>query len=147
MSKKFEENLNTEENCTYVLYLDMNSDDSHVLVSERGLPMQNKLCGLFTVKGKILFPETTRENKTIYLCCDLCSKEESIITGGKRLPILRKLDIDEDGSVNMDLNKVLWLNTSDSLLRSANLFLRNSAGEKPSVSSCHLNCTILLFTK
>lgn len=146
MSKHQREKQNDEKN-TFVLYLDMDSDDAHVLVSERGISMNDKMCGLFTVKGKIVFEEKKSENRSIYLCCDICSREESIISGGKKLPILRKLDISADGSVNMDLNKVLWLDTSDSLLRSANLFLRNSAGERPSVSSCHLNCTILLFKK
>ena len=133
---------------TLTFYLDLSSSSNYILVSNFGIDLKDMMCGLLTLEGKIELKdkeELTNQQKTLYLCSDIC--ENSIVSGALYLPILRKIKLDEEGNVNMDVNKVLWINTTVSVLRSIQLFLRNGLGEEASLSSCNLNCTLLVFPK
>jgi len=133
---------------TFIFYLDLENEDKHILVSNFGIDLEKMMCGLLSVEGEMILKDSeflSVAERNIYLCSDIC--ENSIISGAIQLPILRKLKYSKEGKVDMDLNKVLWISTSHAVLRSIRLFLRNANGEAPSIESCNLNCTVLVFPK
>lgn len=132
-----------------IFYLHMNSSDETIHVSDLGIPMENKMCGLLAVDGQIRLntANPTASEQRIYLCSDLCIRQ-SIISGGTNLPILRQLCINPNNNqVHMDIANVIWLETANRTIRNIRLYLKNGNGRNPGVQSCRLNCAILTFPK
>lgn len=130
-----------------ILYVHLDKNDEKIQVSDLGIAIQDMMCGLMTVHGKIKLagsPEDLKK-KRLFLCSDICMVE-SVVSGGQNLPILRELKLDND-SVNMDISNVLWLDARDQLLQTVRLFIKDENDKIASLDECFLKCTLLLFPK
>lgn len=109
------------------------------------------MCGLFNVHGTLELNDESNlsENeKSVFLCSDLCARESVLAGVTEKLPILRELQWNEkDEKIDMDISNVLWLDTRSGTVQFIHLYLRNHMNETPAVKSCMLKCTLLVFPK
>ena len=111
--------------------------------------VSDMMCGLFDVNGKIVLSNSENlsdDEKTLYLCTNLCASS-SYVCGNAKLPVLRRLVVEEDGSVNMNIHNILWLDTSSKVLRQVRMYITDSTGKIAAVDHCSLVCTVLAFPK
>lgn len=132
-----------------IFYLKITSPQTVVHVSDYGIEMASKSCGLMRVYGKIKlknFERLSPEERTLFLCSDLVSPE-SIISGGFELPALCQIVVNQkdNETVEMEPYNPIWLNVSEQLLTDISLNIRNAKREIVSVDDCFLDCTLLLY--
>ena len=132
----------------FTLYLSVKSTDYYTPLFEVSKDVADMMCGLFNVHGKIVLsnPNPSEEEKRLFLCSDLCANS-SFVSGKTKLPILRQLVVEEDGTVRMNVQNVLWHDTANRVLRSTRLYITDGMGNIPSFEYCCLECTILVFPK
>jgi len=132
----------------FTLYLSIKSSDYYTPVFEVTRDVRDMMCGLFNVHGKIVLKNKnpSKEEKRLFLCSDLCASS-SIVSGKTKMPVLRQLVIEEDGSVSMNIQNVLWLDTADKILRTIRLYITDGLDKIPPVEECILDCTVLVFPK
>ncbi len=134
---------------TTVLYLSMKEPDHYTPIFEVSKDMSHMMCGLFNVHGTIVLEKSkplSDGEPRLFLCSDLCASS-SFVAGKAKLPILRQLVVSKDGSVNMDIHNVLYLETSNKIFRNIRMYITDETGNIPSVERCSLNCTVLVFPK
>lgn len=134
----------------FPLYLTLEGPDVTIHLDDFGIEMNNKMCGLFSLYGTLNlrdFASLSSLKKRLFLCSDLV-QNKSILSGGRRLPVLREIFLGSGtGKIQMDFSKVLWLDTSDNVLRSVRMYITDGEGNIPAVAACSLTCTLLLFDK
>jgi len=132
----------------FILYLSIKSSEYFTPVLEASRDVSNMMCGLFNVHGKIVLKNKnpSEEQKRLFLCTDLC-KSSSIISGRNSLPVLRQLVVNDDNTVNMNIQNVLWLDTTDKVLTQIRTFITDGENKIPAVDDCCLECTVLVFPK
>ncbi len=141
-----EENDHLKERFT--LYLSVKSSDWYTPMFDASKEMSNMMCGLFNVNGKIQLQNKnpSEEEQRLFLCSDLCASS-SFVSGKSKRPILRQLLVKKNGTVNMNIQNVLWLDTTSKVLRNVRMYITDGTGKIPPVEKCTLECTVLVFPK
>lgn len=134
-----------------VFYLQLKAADEFIRISEGGDPVNFNDCmiGLFDVQGsvKLANPNPDENEKRLFLCTDMCEKE-SVLDGGFKIHALRQLKFLADNqTIDMNLQNVLWLDTVSANWLFCELYLKDGYGNTPSLASCNLSCTLLVFPK
>lgn len=112
-------------------------------VSLENTDLADHMVGLFSIHGELV---THPDDVAVYLCCDIC--ENSIIAGGRRLPVLRQIRRGPNPHIANDFSKVIWIDTTGGKnVTSIRLYLVNDEGRLVTVSRCNLSCTLLVFKK
>lgn len=130
----------------FTLYLSVNSSDDYTPMFEVSRDVSDMMCGLFNVHGRIEVKTPDVDTRRLFLCTDLCAST-SFVSGKTKLPILRQLVVDADGSVSMNIHNILWLDTTNKILRNIRMYICDGEGNIPSFKVCTLDCTVLVFPK
>lgn len=129
------------------LYLKTHGDTVNA-VSLTDSDLSGHMIGVFTIHGRLaLAANSSGPADPVYLCCDVC--ENSVIAGGRRLPVLRQVRVDANGDVVNDFSKIIWVSTTPTSknINSLRLYLVNDEGRLVTVRHCNLSCTLLAFPK
>lgn len=144
------EEKDNDEKERFTLYFSVKSSDDYTPMFEVSRDMSNMMCGLFNVHGTLQLQDTSTDvsinTKKLFLCTDLC-ESSSFVSGKTKLPILRQLVVDADGKVSMNIHNVLWLDTTNKILRNIRTYICDEEGNIPSFKLCSLDCTVLVFPK
>ena len=119
-----------------ILYLDTDGDT--LINYEVPLEYESYGIGLIDVQGKI----KVQSNNDLFLCCDII--EESYV-GNEKLPVLCRLDRDENGKIDCNIYKVLYLRIIRPVISSIRLYICDKKGKIVSLPKNYLRCTLLII--
>ena len=119
-----------------ILYLDTDGDT--LINYEVPLEYESYGIGLIDVQGKI----KVQSNNDLFLCCDII--EESYV-GNEKLPVLYRLDKDENGKIDCNIYKVLYLRIIRPVISSIRLYICDKKGKIVSLPKNYLRCTLLII--
>lgn len=120
------------------IYISTKGDD--IVTLAKRIECEGYGLGVVELSGQLL--PTNGKKTSYYLCSDV---SEEVLINSTKLPILRKINFDNEGNVHDIYSKVLLLRVERTPISRINLYITDSEGRRQPFEGKGLNCTLVLI--